>query len=225
MRIFDFGDITVTAEKKNVKNINLAVKRSGVFMSVPQSVSYSEAEDFVRCRLDWIKKQTAKFPPIIEKNYISGETVCVFGKSYTLEVFSSPRSKPAVLGESSLYIYARENSSAEDREKILMKFYKELLETEIPSVIEYWKDIMKVSPQGLRFRDMTSRWGSCNVMTGDICLNVHLAEHPRECAEYVVVHELAHLIVSNHSTRFKAVLDRFLPDWRERKKLLNEGGI
>lgn len=93
-----------------------------------------------------------------------------------------------------------------------------------PVLIERWAPIIGVKPGKLAYRNMVSRWGSCNVKTGRICLNIQLAAHPPECLEYVVVHELCHLLEANHGPRFKALLTHFMPDWKEREAKLR-GGI
>lgn len=93
-----------------------------------------------------------------------------------------------------------------------------------PALVERWAPIMGVKPGKLAYRNMVSRWGSCNVKTGRICINVQLAAHPPECLEYVVVHELCHLLEASHGPRFKALMDSFLPDWRSREAKLR-GGI
>ena len=93
-----------------------------------------------------------------------------------------------------------------------------------PALVERWAPIMGVKPGKLAYRNMVSRWGSCNVKTGRICLNVQLAAHPPECLEYVVVHELCHLLEASHGPRFKSLMTHFMPDWREREAKLR-GGI
>lgn len=93
-----------------------------------------------------------------------------------------------------------------------------------PALIERWAPVMGVVPGKVAYRNMVSRWGSCNVKTGRICINVQLAAHPPECLEYVVVHELCHLLEASHGPRFKALMDSFLPDWRAREAKLR-GGI
>lgn len=87
-------------------------------------------------------------------------------------------------------------------------------------LIEHWSNIMHVKPGVLAYRDMTSRWGSCNPQTGRICLNLKLLDYPRECLEYLVVHELCHLLERGHGPKFKALMNQYLPDWEERRKLL-----
>ena len=98
--------------------------------------------------------------------------------------------------------------------------WRAIVEGLTPGLVERWAAVMGVTPGKLAYRNMTSRWGSCQPSTGRICINVRLALYPPRCLEYVVVHELAHLLVHGHGSQFYAVLDRYLPDWRESKKLL-----
>ena len=101
-----------------------------------------------------------------------------------------------------------------------VKEWRAIVEGLTPMLVDHWAKIMGVTPGKLAYRNMTSRWGSCQPSTGRICINVRLALYPPQCLEYVVVHELAHLLVHGHGPKFNAVLDRYLPDWRKRKKLL-----
>lgn len=98
--------------------------------------------------------------------------------------------------------------------------WRAAMEREAPSLVDRWASRMDVQPKKLVFRNMRSRWGSCTPATGRICLNLQLADAPEGCLEYVVVHELCHLIAADHGPRFKAAMDRYLPDWRERRELL-----
>ena len=99
--------------------------------------------------------------------------------------------------------------------------WRAIVEGLVPGLVDRWSAVMGVIPGKLAYRNMKSRWGSCQPSTGRICINVRLALYPPRCLEYVVVHELAHLLVSGHGPQFYAVLDRYLPDWREAKKLLD----
>ncbi len=98
--------------------------------------------------------------------------------------------------------------------------WKAVVSACVPALIEVWEPIMGVKAQSVVYRNMTSRWGSCQPETGRICINVRLALYPPECLEYVVVHELCHLIERGHGPRFKQAMDRFMPDWRERRAKL-----
>lgn len=109
-----------------------------------------------------------------------------------------------------------ESATPEER-----KQWRQIVEAFTPALIERWEPIMGVKSQKLAYRDMKSRWGSCQPSTGRICINTRLALYPPECLEYVVVHELCHLKERGHGPAFKALMDRYLPDWRERRKLLH----
>lgn len=98
--------------------------------------------------------------------------------------------------------------------------WKQLVSREVPSLIARWEPLMGVESQKVAYRDMTSRWGSCNPQTGRICINIQLAAYPPQCLEYVVVHELCHLLERGHGQRFKALMTHFMPDWQERRALL-----
>lgn len=91
----------------------------------------------------------------------------------------------------------------------------------VPPLVEAWEPIMGVKVQKLAYRNMTSRWGSCQPSTGRVCINIRLALYPPECLEYVVVHELCHLLEGSHGPRFKQLMDTFMPDWRDRERKLN----
>lgn len=93
--------------------------------------------------------------------------------------------------------------------------WRAAVEAAVPPLVALWEPIMGVRAGKIAYRNMTSRWGSCNPKTGRICINVQLAKYPSECLEYVVVHELCHLLERGHGPRFKALMDSFLPDWRE----------
>lgn len=103
--------------------------------------------------------------------------------------------------------------------------WRAVVEAFTPALVERWAPAIGVRPGALAFRNMVSRWGSCNVKTGRICINVQLAAFPPECLEYVVVHELCHLIEPNHGPRFKALLDAHLPRWREAEAILRRRGV
>lgn len=108
-------------------------------------------------------------------------------------------------------------ANATDDEK---RQWREVVEAFVPALIERWEPIMGVKSGKLAYRNMTSRWGSCQPSTGRICINIRLALYPPECLEYVVVHELCHLLVRGHGPEFKALMDHYLPDWRDRRALL-----
>lgn len=98
--------------------------------------------------------------------------------------------------------------------------YRRIVMEQTPPLIKHWEEVMGVKSKKLAYSNMTSRWGSCNPQTGRICINIQLARYPRECLEYIVVHELCHLKERGHGPRFKALMDEHLPNWRTRRELL-----
>ena len=222
MRIFECDGIIVVMEKKNVKRLNLTIKSDGIFLSVPTYVSYNEAEDFLKSRLDWIKKHLENMPQKKEMKYLSGDKIFIFGKEYTLNVFYSKRKKSGEIIGENVFIYAKNPDDFAIRKKAFTDFCAKVLSENVPEIFERYETLLGVKASGVKFRAMKSRWGSCNVSTKEIHLNSFLAVHPYKCLEYVVMHELAHLIEPSHNERFKAVMTAFMPDWRERKKVLNE---
>lgn len=109
---------------------------------------------------------------------------------------------------------------AERASKAEIEQWRAVVKACVPPLVEAWEPIMGVKAGSLAYRNMTSRWGSCQPSTGRICINIRLALYPPECLEYVVVHELCHLLECGHGPRFKALMDRFMPDWRQRRDKL-----
>ena len=107
-----------------------------------------------------------------------------------------------------------------DRKRMLEQAWGEQLRPILVCLVQKWAAVMQVHPSELTIKNMTSRWGSCQPATGRICINVRLALYPPECLEYVVVHELCHLLERGHGPRFKALMDAFMPDWRDRRAKL-----
>lgn len=220
MRSVTLDGVEIVMEKKRVKNINISVKKGEVHISVPQYVSYSEAKDFAAQKLPWIKKSLERLkntPDEKPAKVLSGDKVFVLGKEYTAEVFYSEKKKDAVLGSNTLFLYSKQDNAM----PALENYYRALLAQILPPLISGWEGYMGVASSGFRFRNMKTRWGVCNIKTHEICFNSSLASKDAKCIEYIVVHELCHLLEPSHNARFKSLMDGFLPDWRERKKLLN----
>lgn len=172
-------EFEVWVTRKRVKNINIRLKPPDgrIEVSVPEYLSQSRLERFVREHRGWILRNQRA-------------------------ILDSTQAKAA-------------NATDEERRQ-----WREVVEAFVPVLIERWEPIMGVKSGKLAYRDMTSRWGSCQPSTGRICINIRLALYPPECLEYVVVHELCHLLVRGHGVDFKALMDLYLPDWRDRRALL-----
>jgi predicted metal-dependent hydrolase len=120
-----------------------------------------------------------------------------------------------------LQLWVRANTTVPNKAKVLHAFYRQQLVKEVPKLLEKWLPRMGVQLQDWRIKQMKTKWGSCNIEASRLWLNLELAKKPYACLEYVLVHELVHLLERNHNERFMAFMDHFLPDWRERRELLN----
>jgi len=218
--------ILIEINKKKMKNMYLRVlpPEGSVHVSAPLRMSDEAIKKFVLSKMDWIILQQGK----IQKqhtpanlNYVSGEEVYLWGNRYILEiVYTSHRGKVLMEGNH-LLLQIREVSTIEQRASILNAWYREALKEKIPVLIEKWEKIIGVKAEDWSIRDMKTRWGTCNVRSKHICLNLALVKKPQHLLEYVVVHELVHLLEGSHNSIFKGFMDRFLPDWRNRKAELN----
>ena len=221
----EISGITIDIQKKNIKNMHLAVlpPDGKVRVSAPMHLSDESIAMFVRTKLGWIKKQQEKFalqPRQSEREFISGETLYVFGKQFFLRVMYSYKGNSLVLNEAVLTV--RKESTARQREAFVNEWYRDLLKEKISIYLPKWEQITGLYCDSWQTKYMTTRWGTCNTNTRKIWFNLQLAKKPIECLEYVILHELAHLKVKNHGKDFIAILDMYMPYWRETKKLLND---
>ena len=219
--------IDVHVVRKDIRNLNMRVHPPDgrICVSAPVHVADKYIRDFVSSKLNWIiKKQTVLFsqPPPSIRRYLSGELHYFSGNAYRLELVESTRRHEVKLTQTgTMQMYCRSGTSAANKEKLLYEWYRKELKKRIPVLIEKWEPVIGKKVSGFGIRKMKTRWGSCNIKSRRIWLNLELARRPGECLEYVIVHELVHLLERNHNQRFKALMSQYLPDWRERKALLD----
>jgi predicted metal-dependent hydrolase len=146
----------------------------------------------------------------------------VFGHPHTLEVVSAGRAGRVVQDGATLRLHAREDSTPEERQRYVGEWLREQLRQALPPVVERCEQRMGVHAEEWRIKNMRTRWGTCNVRARRIWLSLRLAQKSPDCLEYVVVHELCHLLEKSHNAVFKAHMDRFFPQWRETRRLLNK---
>lgn len=224
------SDIQIEIIKKDIKNMHLSVlpPDGKVRVSAPNNLSDESIIMFVKTKLGWIKKQQEKFelqPRQSEREYVSGETLYVWGHQYFLQVEYNQKKNSLVLEGNKAILSVRKESTAKQREKFVNEWYRSLLKTEVAKYLPKWEAITGLYCDSWQSKYMTTKWGTCNTSTRKIWLNLQLAKKPIECLEYVILHELAHLKVKNHGADFVAILDLHMPYWRECKKMLNDSKL
>jgi len=205
--------IDIELIKKNIKNVYISVHPPGGNVKVS--------------KLSWIKKQQQKFinqerQP--ERDYVSGESHYFLGQRYLLNVIYTNERKQGVEIRNKKYIdlYVRENTPKYLRERVIMEWYRNRLKELIPPLISKWEPVMGVKVNEFGVKMMKTRWRTCNPSARRIWVNLELAKKSPICLEYIVVHEMVHLLERTHNERFTAYMDRFIPNWRAVKAELNE---
>ena len=217
--------IDVQVNKKNIKNMHLSVKPplGKVVVSAPLLLSTKSIENFVRLNLGWIKKQQEKFinqPRMSARQYVSGETYYIFGKQFFLEFIPSKKRTFKIDG-TKILLYMPEKSSVENRQKFIREKFRKILIEQLERLIPKWEETTNLHCESFKTKYMTTRWGTCNSKAKRIWINLQMVEKPLECLEYIILHELVHLRISNHGKDFIEMMNQFMPDWKDRKNLLN----
>ncbi|MFC1750127.1 M48 family metallopeptidase [Pseudomonadota bacterium] len=223
--------IDVEIVRKDIKNLHLAVypPNGHVRVAVPKHVTDDNVRLAIISRLSWIKKQQKAFavqPRQSERLYVSGECHYYFGKRYRLELIERMGKHEIVLLKSGkLKMFVRPNTSVVNKEKLLDEWYRAALKKRVPELIEKWQPIIGEELADWGIRKMKTKWGSCNTACSRIWLNLELAKKPTECIEYILVHEMVHLLERGHNDTFRVYMDRFLPQWQSLREVLNRGSL
>ena len=199
-----------------------------VRVSAPTQLTDEAITMFVRTKLGWIKKQQEKFqqqPRQSERQYVSGETLYVWGKQYFLQVEYSYKGNALTLSGDKAILTVRKESSPKQRESFVNEWYRSLLKQEVAKYLPKWEKTTGLYCSSWQSKYMTTKWGTCNPTSKKIWLNIQLAKKPIECLEYVILHELAHLKVHNHGPEFTAILDQYMPYWRDHRCRLNDSTL
>lgn len=222
------NDIEIELTKKNIKNLHLSVHPPDgkVKISAPKMMDDDSIRLFAISKLSWIKKQQKKFKDqerLPEREYVSGESHYFLGQRYLLNVVYTNRRRQGVEIRNKKYIdlFVRKNTPKYLRERVMTEWYRSELKKLIPLLIEKWEPIMGVKVNAFGVKQMKTRWGTCNPTAKRIWINLELAKKNPICLEYIVVHEMAHLLERSHNERFIAYMNKFMPNWRAVKAELN----
>ncbi len=216
--------LIVRFQRKQIKNINLRIKSSGeVSLSAPHKTSMKDILRFLQSKEVWIKTNRLRIQNCIKNKrlqLITGEYIPFLGAKYQLVVHESLQKEHIELIHQDIHLFIREHHSQAAKERLLRKWYFLQMQKHISLLIGKWQDIMGVSIHKVSIKLMRSIWGSCQAIKKHITLNLRLIEKPLECLEYVIVHELVHLFERGHNQRFYNLMTKYLPNWKEMKKLL-----
>jgi predicted metal-dependent hydrolase len=221
------GDIQIAVTRKAVKNVHLSVHPPAghVTLVAPTSTRLEVARAYAISRLGWIRDQQTKLLAQARetpRQFIERESHYLWGRRYLLSVVEED-AKPAVKHDHRrLTLTVRPGSSLAKREEVMQEWHRALLHQAVPALIQKWEPKLGVTVARYYLQRMKTKWGACNHRAGNIRLNTELVKKPRDLLEYVVVHEMLHLIEPTHCERFVALLERHYPTWREARAELNE---
>lgn len=224
------GSISIDVEKKDIKNLHLGVypPNGRVRIAAPLRVNDDAIRLFAVSKLSWIKKQQRHFEnqereP--EREYISGESHYFNGKRYLLNIIPTTSRHKVELRHKHIDLYVKKGITTKARAAVIAKFYRLYLQEQVANLIAKWEKKMKVKLSGYGIKKMKTKWGTCNIEAKRIWVNLELAKKPQACLEYIVVHEMVHLLERHHNDTFIAYMDKFLPQWRALKTELNKSPI
>lgn len=218
--------LEITLIRKNIKNLNLSVHPPDgrVRVSAPRRTSEATIRQVIQARMEWIRRQQARFAGLAGQSipqFTSGEDVDFLGKTYLLNVITSTSRPKVSLSDRQINLQVPASYTAAQRMKTLENWYRAQLKLLIPQHIARWEPVLDVKVAEWGVKRMKTKWGTCNIRARRIWLNLELVKLPPEYLEYVVVHEMTHLLERLHSPRFKSLLDQFLPGWRRLRQGLN----
>lgn len=220
--------IEIQVLKKDIKNIHLGVypPDGRVRVAAPKNTTDENIRLLIVSKLNWIKKQQEKFSSQerqSRREYVSGESYYLWGKRYLLRIIEhNGYSKVEIENKKYINLYVKKETTLEQRERILNKWYRNQIKSRIPDLIKKWESIIGVEVKSWGVRVMRTKWGTCNQEERRIWLNLQLAKRPPNCLEYVVVHEMIHLIERTHNEKFKELMDKYYPNWRIIRDELNK---
>jgi predicted metal-dependent hydrolase len=227
MHKISVSDISIDVVRKDIKNMHLAVyPPSGrVRIAAPLRIDDEAVRLFAISRIGWIRRQQNKYTTQrreTPREYVNRESHYFQGKRYLLRVIEQDN-PPKVIIKNKTFIdlYVRTDASTAQRQAIMNEWYRKELKLAIPPLIEKWQNEIGVKVAEWGIKQMKTKWGTCNIEAKRIWINLELAKKPIHCLEYIIVHEMIHLLERHHNERYLAYLEKFLPNWKFLKNELN----
>lgn len=224
------GDVEVDVVLKNIKHVHLSVypPNGAVRISAPEHMSLETVRVFAISKLDWIKRERRKLQEQereTSREYLDRESHHVWGERRLLVVEEVDAAPSVLVQGKQLILRVRPGTDEDKRRAVVSRWYRDQVRAALPPLVAKWEPRLGVTVAQFYVQKMKTKWGSCNPELGHIRLNSELAKKPRECLEYILVHELLHLLEPTHNALFKQLLDDLLPHWRARRDELNRAPL
>lgn len=225
--LIELGDISISVTRKDIKNVHLSVHppEGRVTLVAPTSTRLEVARAYAISRLGWIREQQRKLEGQAReapRQFVERESHYVWGRRYLMVINHLDTKPSVVLDHKRITLTVRPGSDAHKRADVIHEWQKRQLHAVVPVLIKKWERKLKVKVAGYYLQRMKTKWGSCNHQAGNIRLNTELVKKPKDLLEYVVVHEMVHLLEPTHNERFISILGEHFPTWREARAELNE---
>lgn len=222
----ELADISIEVVFKPIKNVHLSVHPPGgrVRVAAPERMDMDAIRLFAISKLPWIRQHQRRLAAQereAPREYLERESHYVWGKRYLLSVIERDLPPAAVLLSNRLVLQVRPGTGRDKRRDLLADWFREQVRVASGPLVKRWSKRLGVEAEGVHVRRMKTRWGSCNPVARTIWLNTELGCKPPRCLEYILVHELVHLLEPSHNERFQAYMQKFLPDWKLRRQQLN----
>lgn len=223
--------IEIEISRKKMKNLRLTIypPEGKVKLSVPYRIDPEIVDQFILSKMAWIKGKRRKYENRVigkPKKYKTGEIHPLLGSDYQLTVVeTNGKQRIEIKDDNVILMFVRPDSSIENRHKLMMEFQRIALKEILPTFIDKWGVLLAVKVSEFNVKKMKTKWGTCNIAKKRIWINLELVKYPVECIEYIVVHEMIHLLERYHNKRFYKLMDDFYPGWEDVKKRLAAHGI
>lgn len=227
MEQIKLGDIVVDVELKDIKNVHLSVypPKGRVRIAAPMRMTLDTIRIYAISKLSWIKKQQQKFQAQVReapREFLTKEGHYYLGSRYLLKVIEHDAPPVITVKHKTIEMRVRPNTDLQKRQALMDEWYRTQLKQLVPQIIVKYEKVMSVKVSEFAIKKMKTKWGTCNREAERIWLNLELAKKPFQCIEYIVVHEMVHLLERNHNDKFIAYMNSFLPEWKELKNELNK---
>lgn len=219
------GEIDYILQNKRVRNLSIRViPPDGIVkVTVPFGMKDADVRKFLQSKQNWIRKHQDRiaqrdFDKMLQ--FVSGEVHYLFGNKYPLLLKEGAKKQGIHFSSGTINLHCKDGAGRQEREKIMDEWYRDNLMNNLPALFDKWENRMNLRVNEFRVRKMTTRWGSCNPLKKRIWISLMLAKRRPALVEYIVVHEMAHLIERGHNKRFYALMDKYLPGWKDLRKEL-----